>query len=95
MDQQLIQEKIESLRRCINRIETKRPQAVEKLTENLDLQDILSINLERAVQLCVDIGSHIIAQSESSPSATMVKTFDQLADEDIITTSTATNLKRQ
>ncbi len=43
-------EKIESLRRCIQRIEDKKPETV-------DLQDILALNLIRAVQFCVDIGS--------------------------------------
>ncbi len=53
--------KLESLTRCIGRIESKQPFSVEQLKNNYDLQDIISINLERAIQLCVDIGSHILA----------------------------------
>ncbi len=89
MDKQLIEGKLESLRRCINRVETKRPKKFEDFENNLDLQDILSVNLERAVQLCVDIGSHISSQTDSKPPTTMAKTFDILADEDIIKPSTA------
>jgi len=94
MDKQLVHEKLESLRRCIKRIETKRPQTFQELKNNLDLQDILSVNLERAVQMCVDIGAHIIAKTESKPPETMAKTFDFLAKKQIITESTALAMKK-
>lgn len=94
MDKQLIEGKLESLRRCIKRVETKRPETYEKLKNNLDLQDILSVNLERAVQLCVDIGSHISSQTDSKPPTTMSDTFDILADEGFIKMSTAESMKK-
>jgi len=94
MDKQLVLEKLEALRRCIKRIETKRPRTFKELKNNLDLQDILSVNLERAVQLCVDIGAHIIAQTESKPPDTMAKTFDLLAEKQIITNSAALAMKK-
>jgi uncharacterized protein YutE (UPF0331/DUF86 family) len=62
MDQLILAEKIESLRRCIKRIEDKKPESVDLLMQNLDLQDILALNLTRAVQLSVDIGSRIISK---------------------------------
>lgn len=94
MDKQLIQEKMESLRRCIIRIETKRPDRFEELESNLDLQDILSVNLERAVQLCVDIAAHILSQTESEPPETMANAFELLADKNIIQSSTAQSMKK-
>jgi hypothetical protein len=54
MDQVIIAEKIESLRRFIQRIEDKKPDNVNFLIQDPDLQDILVINLTRAVQICVD-----------------------------------------
>lgn len=57
-------EKLESLRRCIKRIEDKKPASVNLLRQDQDLQDILVLNLTRAVQLSVDIGSHIISGKE-------------------------------
>lgn len=94
MDKQLIQEKIESLRRCIKRIETKRPEQFEELENNLDLQDILSVNLERAVQMCVDIAAHILSQTESEPPETMAKIFELLENKKIIRSSTALSMKK-
>lgn len=94
MDKQLVREKLEALRRCIKRIETKRPQTFKELENSLDLQDILSVNLERAVQMYVDIGAHIIAQTESRPPDTMSKTFDILAEKQIIADSTALAMQK-
>lgn len=94
MDQQVVEEKIAALRRCINRIIEKRPDHVETLTENLDLQDILSVNLERGVQLCVDIGAHIIANSESEAPSTMAETFTILHRLEVISEPVADNMRQ-
>jgi len=53
MDPDLISEKLESLRRCLQRVQKKCPATPEELMEDPDLQDIISLNLTRAVQLCV------------------------------------------
>lgn len=65
MDRHLIEEKLESLRRRIRRIEEKCPASAKTLISNWDLQDILSLNLTRAIQLCVDIAAHIIVETEA------------------------------
>ena len=59
MDNELIEQKLESLRRCLQRIQEKCPSSAEVLTRDIDLQDIVSINLTRAIQLCVDIGEEL------------------------------------
>jgi uncharacterized protein YutE (UPF0331/DUF86 family) len=41
----------------------------------LDLQDIITVNLERAVQTSVDIASHIIADLEVPAPETMAEAF--------------------
>jgi hypothetical protein len=54
MDKQIILRKIASLKRCIDRIENKIPETSEKLQTDYDSQDIVSLNLQRAVQVCVN-----------------------------------------
>ncbi|MEE9447167.1 MAG: DUF86 domain-containing protein [Arenicellales bacterium] len=93
MDKQIINEKLESLRRSSNRIEKKLPKTLALFQEDLDAQDIIVLNLTRAVQLCVDIGAHIISRSEESPPATMGNTFDVLCELNIIDSTLPTNLK--
>lgn len=50
----LVMRKIESLQRCLKRIEEKIPLSAPALASDLDAQDIISVNLERAEQQCVD-----------------------------------------
>lgn len=84
MSEEVILNKIESLRRCVTRIETKTPPDVTELIEDIDLQDIIVLNLERAVQLCVDIGLQIIGKGDLPVPDTMSETFRKLANENII-----------
>lgn len=84
MDRNLIQTKLESLRRCIERIAGKSPSSVEELVRDLDLQDIIALNLQRAVQLSVDMASHLIAETDAIPPATMAENFEVLQKLQII-----------
>jgi len=63
---------------CIQRVEEKTPSGVEQLIADPDVQDILVLNLTRAVQLCVDIGSHVISESDELAPATMGDVFSTL-----------------
>ncbi|MDZ7804380.1 MAG: DUF86 domain-containing protein [Thiohalophilus sp.] len=94
MDRALIEQKLESLRRCLQRVEEKCPQTVEELQSDPDAQDILTLNLSRAVQLCVDIGMHIIADTEITPPDTMGETFTILAQSEILDKQTAAQMRK-
>ena len=78
MDREVIEQKLESLRRCLRRIAEKCPTDPGKLEQDPDLQDIIVLNLTRAVQLCVDIGAHLVSSMKVSPPDTMGETFDVL-----------------
>lgn len=94
MDQLILAEKLESLRRCISRIDEKRPSRIELLIDNPDIQDILVLNLTRAVQLCVDIGSHIISESDETTPKTMGDVFETLQKLNIISEKTCEQMKK-
>ena len=94
MDREVIEQKLESLRHCLQRIADKCPSDAETLGRDPDLQDIVAVNLIRAVQLCVDIGAHLIAGTQAPPPDTMGQTFDILATDGIIPESLATQLKK-
>lgn len=85
MDRELVAEKLESLRRSVERIRERCPQQLEELEKNLDYQDIIALNLSRAVQLCVDIAAHYIASTTLSPPRTMGEAFVKLEEEQVIT----------
>lgn len=94
MDRDIISRKLDSLARCIRRIETKRPASVEELVADIDLQDILSVNLERAVQICVDIGAHVLADLDAPPPETMGEVFTSLAAQSLIPENVGTALRK-
>lgn len=94
MDRSVIDHRLESLRRCITRIESRRPSTVEELQVDADLQDILSVNLERAVQLCVDIANHLIAATDARPPSSMGEAFDILYEEGILPDDLAQRMKK-
>ncbi|HIJ23212.1 MAG: DUF86 domain-containing protein [Gammaproteobacteria bacterium] len=78
MDRELVAEKLESLRHCVERIEERCPVQLDVLEESLDHQDIVALNLTRAVQLSVDIAAHFIASHSMPPPQTMGEAFLQL-----------------
>jgi len=94
MDQVILAQKLESLRHCIQRVEAKTPANVGQLVHDLDVQDILVLNLTRAVQLCVDIGSHVISESEEPAPSTMGDVFSTLEKLAIIAPTTCHALKK-
>ena len=61
MDKEIIRSKLVRLNAHLTRIEDRRPEPLSKILTDLDVQDILSHNLEKAVQFCIDIASHICA----------------------------------
>lgn len=94
MDRELIAEKLESLRRCVARIEAKCPATVALLVADPDVQDIVAINLQRAIQLCVDIGAHLIAESEAPAPVTMGETFEGLVAANVIPAALGERLRK-
>lgn len=94
MDRAVIEQKLESLRRCVLRVRAKCPADPAVLAADADLQDIISLNLSRAVQLSVDIGAHIVSASDVRPPGTMGETFDLLAQLGAIDGDLAASLKR-
>lgn len=93
MDSLILSEKLEALRRCIERIESRRTDTAEALRRDADRQDILSLNLTRAVQLCVDMAVHVLSDTEQPAPQTMGEAFDLLAAEGAIPASIADRMR--
>ena len=94
MDKDVVLNKLESLRRCLQRVQDKTPASVDLLVENYDLQDIIVLNLERAIQACVDIGLHIISDLEVPVPETMAQTFETLKKAGCLDAETAERLAK-
>ena len=94
MDRQIILRKITSLKRCVDRIEHKIPATSEKLQTDYDSQDIVSLNLQRAVQVCVDIAAHLNAHSAIRAPESMVESFENLNRLGIISDKICEQMKK-
>ena len=94
MDWSLIEQKIESLRRAVGRVEGRCPVDAAILARDLDAQDIVSVNLTRAVQLCVDIANHVLSESDLPSPLTMGQSFDLLQELGVIDPELCVNMKK-
>jgi len=94
MDRDVVIAKLESLRRCVERVRTRTPASAEELGTSYDAQDIICLNLERAVQACVGIAAHIVSDSECAVPDTMAGTFDALEGQGVLSRELAERMRR-
>jgi uncharacterized protein YutE (UPF0331/DUF86 family) len=94
VDRRVIEQKLETLRYCVNRVAERCPENADTLARDPVSQDIIALNLSRAVQQCVDIGAHLITSLDLPPPGTMGETFDRLAEGNIIDGALADRLKK-
>lgn len=94
MDTLIVERKLDSLQRCLARLHAKAPADTAQLRGDIDLQDVLVLNLSRAVQLCVDMAAHLIAKHAWPPPNTMGETFDRLAEHGLLPADLALRMKK-
>jgi len=94
METEIVLAKLESLSRCLTRIQEKKPADILTLKQDLDIQDIIVLNLERAVQLSVDTGIHILSDYSKTKPHSMAEVFIELASQKIIPADLAERMAR-
>ncbi len=93
MTDPVISAKIESLARCLARVEDRRGESVDELIADLDRQDVVVLNLTRAVQLCVDVAVRATSRAGKPTPDTMADAFADLADEGVLAHDHAARLR--
>lgn len=88
-----IQDKLVSLSRCVHRIEDQGDLSQEVLEADIDKCDIVVLNIERAVQLCVDIGGSILSAKGLDAPKTMAETFTLLEEAGIMNASLSSSMR--
>ena len=94
IDKKVIGEKLISLNRCLERIKLHTPTTVEALQNDFDAQDIISLNIQRAVQISVDIAAHILAEQLHEQTPTMAETFLALSRHGLLDSQLASRLAK-
>ncbi len=80
----VVLQKLENITNCLSRIESKKPFTLEELKTNYDIQDTISINLQRAIQAAIDLASHIISETNARTPKDSGDTFVILSEIEII-----------
>lgn len=83
LDKPLIQTKLHQLDDYLNRIERTDIEE-QQFLQDVDQQDLLTFRLLQAVEICLDITTHIIAAHQLEKPATARSSFEVLAKHGII-----------
>lgn len=94
IDKKVIGEKLLSLNRCLERVKLHTPANVEALQSDFDAQDIICLNIQRAVQISVDIAAHILAEQLHEQTPTMAETFLALSRYELLDSQLASRLAK-
>jgi uncharacterized protein YutE (UPF0331/DUF86 family) len=86
--------KFDSIARCLERLESKKPFTLETLCTDFDLQDIISTNIVRAIQLTVDVCTMILSRTSLNIPGEMGQLFAGLSQLGWLSAETALKLKK-
>jgi len=84
----IITAKITHIQRALTRLNEKQPASLEDFLKNRDTQDIVLLNMQTAIQGCIDIASHIISDSSWGVPGSLAGLFDTLCEKKVITANT-------
>lgn len=94
MDNIILTKKIDSILRCLNRIQQRLPETESAFIKDYDAQDVIVLNLTRAIQMNVDIATHILATTNHPVPTTMAEAFTGLERLNMITPTIADKMRR-
>lgn len=89
VDKALIGRKLERAESYLKQIRLKKDPGITLFVKDSDLQSIILFNLIQAIQSCIDMGSHIISDSEWETPSTQAEIFEILASNKVITNALA------
>lgn len=90
----LLAAKLSDLSDYIQRVRDHLPDSSDHLRRDRDALDLVAFNLMLAVQTCVDIASHIIADEGWAAARKLAEGFERLEAHGVIDSSTAASLSR-
>lgn len=84
VDRSLINRKLERVDNYLKQIRLKKDPGFDSFAKDMDLQSIILFNLIQAIQACIDIGVHIISDSEWETPGTLADIFEILSQHNVI-----------
>lgn len=93
VDQDVVFAKVSSIQKCLKRIQDVSNLNPETL-DDLDVQEIVILNLQRAIQNTIDLAAHIIADEGLGVPQETRENFDLLQNEGIIPKKLTNRLRK-
>lgn len=92
-DKDIIYAKIGIMQRCLHRIQTVTKLDPESL-EEIDVQDVFVLNLERAAQAAIDLAAHVVASEGLGIPQDLKEHFELLSEARILPKDSAAQMKK-
>lgn len=89
MGKDVILNKLENIKNCIERIESKLPFTLHDLKNNYDLQDTVTINIQRAIQSAIDASAYICSEKNFKTPGEMAEGFKILESHGLLSKVTS------
>lgn len=93
VDKDIVLEKVKQIQQCLKRIHEKTTDDPITL-DSFDIQDIFVLNLQRAVQSCLDLATHIVADEALGTPSELKENFILLEKEKILTHDLSVKLQK-
>lgn len=93
LESDVLLSKVNIIRRCLARIDETMNRAGASLSE-FDTQDVVVLNLQRAIQACIDSANVVIAKRSLGLPANYKQSFGLLASAGLISTELRGTLER-
>ncbi len=93
IDVEVVDARLRELSRRLDRLASRRAVSLATLQADEDLQDIITRNLEVAIQSAIDIAMHVCAVYGDVPVGG-AEAFDKMAERKLITQALAQRLRR-
>ena len=94
VDSEIVLEKLRHIRAALDRIREKNPRSQEALFGNPDTQDIVLRNIQNALQGCMDIASHVVADEGWGPAQKAGDFFVVLGEHKVVPVDLAKRMVR-
>ncbi len=93
VDQDIVRSKIAHIQHSLQRLREKQSVSLQELQSNEDIQDIVLHNLQNAIQGCLDLASHIIADEGWAIPPAQAGLFQVLSEHQVLTAEQAAEMK--
>lgn len=93
VERETVRSLLDTIERRLGRLEEAADTPLERYVDDRDLQDIVERNFELAIQACIDLGLHLLADEPTAPPETNREVFRGLRRLDLLEPEAARRLE--